>query len=126
LGNTDPRDGHFDAEDFARALGVDPDNVPAVHTHYNPETGQVATASWPCPQCMALGRTGPLRHGRDVPDEGGVGPVTQIPPDRLDAYLASFGPPPQAPPAPPGAGGHRARRKARRQAERKNKRRRQA
>jgi hypothetical protein len=118
-------DDHVAIEDFACDLGIDPDTVPALHTHYNPETGQVATASWPCPQCLALGRTEPLRYGRDFPDEGGAGPVTEIPADRLDAYLASFGPPPRASAAPPGAGGHRARRRARRQAERKNKRRRQ-
>lgn len=40
-----PSDDHVAVEDFARALGIDPDNVPALHTHYNPETGQVATAS---------------------------------------------------------------------------------
>lgn len=120
-----PRDDVASIEDFARAAGVDPDSVPALHTHINPQTGQIATASWPCPQCAALGRTEPLRHGRDVPDKGGPGPVTEIPSDRLDAYLASFGPSPQAP-APPGTGGHRARRKARRQADRKASRRRQA
>jgi hypothetical protein len=97
-------------ERFAVASGVDPDNVPAIHTHRNPVTGQLATASWPCPQCTALGRTEPLMHGRDFPDEGGPGPVTEIPPERLDAYLATF------PAQPPG--GHRARRNARRKAER--------
>jgi hypothetical protein len=47
---------------------------------------------WPCPQCAALGRTEPLKHGRDVPDDGGSGPATPIPPDRLEAYLATFPP----------------------------------
>jgi hypothetical protein len=97
-------------ERFAAATGVDPDNVPALHAHRNPVTGQVATAGWPCPQCIALGRTESLKHGRDFPDEGGAGPATLIPPDRLEAYLATF-------PTPPQPGGHRARRKARRKAE---------
>jgi hypothetical protein len=119
-----PRDDVAGVEGFARAYGVDPDNVPALHAHLNPVTGQVATASWPCPQCAALGRTEPLRHGRDVPLEGGPGPVTEIPPRLLDAYLASFGPAPSAPAASQSRGGYRARRQARRQAERKTGRRR--
>jgi hypothetical protein len=118
MSQTGPRDDPA-SEDSARASATDPDGVPALHTHFNPVTGQVAAASWPCPQCTALGRTEPLRHGSDVPDEGGPGPVTEIPPGRLDAYLASFGPPPAA---LSGASGHRARRKARRQAERKTRR----
>ncbi len=124
MSETSPRDGSASAEDFARDSGVDPDNVPVLHTHVNPETGQVAAASWPCRQCAALGRTEPFRYGRDFPDEGGPGPVTEIPPERLGAYLASFGPPPEAPAALHATGGHRARRRARRQAERKARRRR--
>jgi hypothetical protein len=82
-GPPDPPDLAERIERFAAAAGVDPDNVPALHTHRNPVTGQVATASWPCSQCIALGRTEPLKHGRDFPDEGGPGPATLIPPDRL-------------------------------------------
>ena len=123
MSETGPFDELVGAEDFARAAGIDPDNVPVLHAHVNPETGQVATASWPCPQCFALGRTEPLRHGRDVPDEGGLS-MTEIPPGRLDAYLGSFGSPPETSAASADAGGHRARRKARRQAERKARRRR--
>jgi hypothetical protein len=111
-------------EDFARAAGIDPDNVPPIHTHYNPQTGQMATASWPCSQCTALGRTEPLRFGRDFPDCGGMGPVTAVPPARLDAYLASFGLPLRAPAAPPGTGDRQAQRKARGKAQRKARRRR--
>ena len=122
MSQTGPRDDDPASEDSARAPAIGPDSVPALHAHLNPQTGQVAAASWPCPQCTALGRTEPLRHGSDFPDEGGPGPVTEIPPGRLAAYLASFGPPPQPTAAPPGAGSHRARRKARRQAERKTRR----
>lgn len=104
-------------EEFARAYGIDPDTVPVLHSHVNPQTGQVAAASWPCPQCIALGRTGPLQYG-DVPDSGGAGQVTEVPPDRLEAYLASFGPWAQDTARPQEGGGHRARREARRAAER--------
>lgn len=97
-------------ERFARASGVDPDTVMPLHIHTNPATGQSArSSSWPCPQCVALGRTEPLQYGQDLPDTGGT-TMTEIPPDRLEAYLATF-------PAPPQPGGHRARRKARRKAE---------
>lgn len=114
-----PRGDSDSAEAFARASGIDPDNVPVLHAHLNPETGKVATASWPCRQCAALGRTEPFRYGKDFPDEGGPGPMTEIPPERLGAYLASFDPPPGVPAAPQVTGGHRARRKARRKAQRK-------
>jgi hypothetical protein len=106
------------AERFARSARVDPDTVMPIHGHRNPVTGQLAmSASWPCPQCIALGRTEPLQYGEDVPDEGSTA-RTEIPPDRLEAYLASF--PAPEPPLP--AGDHRARRKARRAAERKSRR----
>lgn len=91
--------------------------VVALHTHANPVTGAVVTGTWPCAQCVALGRTGPLTYvsdGGTVPDNGDMS-ATEIPPERLEAFLASF-PPPGTGPAP--AGGHRARRKARRKAER--------
>jgi hypothetical protein len=104
-------------EEFARAHGIDPDTVPVLHSHANPQTGQVAVASWPCAQCIALGRTVPLQYGRDVPDSG-AGRVTEVPPDRLEAYLASFGLPAQDTPRRQEAGGYRARRRARRAAER--------
>lgn len=123
MSETGPPDDLASVEDFARAGAVGQDNIPALHAHISPETGQVATASWPCPQCAALGRTEPLRYGRDIPLEGGAGPMTEIPPDLLEAYLASFGTPPPAPAASPASGGHRARRKARRQEERKTRRR---
>jgi hypothetical protein len=69
---------------------------------------------------LALGRTEPLRYGRDVPEAGGPGPVTEILADRLDAYLASFGTLSSAAAGPPGADGYRDRRKARRQAQRRD------
>lgn len=124
-----PADLSARIERFAIASGVDPDNVPALHSHRNPVTGQIASASWPCPQCIALGRTEPLRHGRDFPDEGGPGPAVPIPPERLDAYLATFPPldedrRPQPVPAPvPRLDRAAARRKARRKAERQGRRR---
>jgi hypothetical protein len=124
MSETGPGGEYASVEDFARACGVDPDDVPALHAHVNPVTGQVAAASWPCAQCAALGRAGPLRYGRDFPLEGGPGPMTEVPPGRLDAYLASFGPAPPASAASPGSGGRRARRTTRRQAERKARRRR--
>jgi hypothetical protein len=96
--------------------GIDPENVPVLHGHTNPQTGQtVISSSWPCPQCVALGRTQPLEYGRDVPDSGGTG-LTEVPPERLEAYLASFSPPTRD--SEPG-GSYRARRKARRKAERR-------
>jgi hypothetical protein len=58
-------------ERLARASGVDPDTVMPAHGHRNPVTGaSVLSSSWPCAQCIALGRTEPLQHGRDVPDSG--------------------------------------------------------
>ena len=91
--------------------------VVVLHTHVNPITGAVVTGTWPCPQCKALGRTGPLTYvsdGGTVPDDGSMAP-TEIPPERLEAFLASFAAPAGTPPSsrgrPPG-------RKARREAER--------
>ena len=115
MSDTGPSDELASREGFARTIGVDRENVPVLHAHLNPETGQIATASCPCPQCIALGRTGPLRYGADVSEQG-AGMATEIPPDRLDAYLASFRP--QASHEPTSTGGHRARRRARRRAER--------
>jgi hypothetical protein len=97
---------------LATPADFDPEHVPVIHSHVNFATGAVAVSSWPCPQCIALGRTEPLQYGKDVPDEGSTA-TTQVPPDRLGAYLASF---PAPEPSP--AGDHRARRKARRAAER--------
>jgi hypothetical protein len=94
---------------------IDPDNVPVLHSHLNPETGAIAVASWPCAQCKALGRTEPLKYGRDVPDEGNS-TLAPVPPERLEAYLASFGSSPGTT-APP-AGSYRARRAERRRAKR--------
>ena len=100
-----------------------PEPVLALHVHNNPVTGAAAlSASWPCPQCIALGRTEPLTYASDggtVADDGGMSP-TPIPPKRLEAYLASF--PAAARPEPGPPGGHRARRKARREAERQTRR----
>lgn len=99
-------------EEFARASLVDPDTVLPLHVHKNPVTGQsVTSGSWPCPQCVVLGRTEPLRYGVDVLDELATLMATEIPADRLEEYLATF-------PALPAPGGHRARRNARRAAER--------
>lgn len=113
----DPSDfpGGKNIEEFAQASGVDPDNVLPLHTHTNPVTGQSVTSdSWPCPQCVALGRTEPLRYGVDIPDQTSV-TMTEIPADRLEEYLATFAP-------VPAPGGHRARRRARRAAERQTRR----
>ena len=60
--------------------------IPAIHGHYNPETGASGVpASWPCPQCEALGRTEPLTYvsdGGTIPDNGGGAPLTEIAPER--------------------------------------------
>ncbi len=90
---------------------IHPDDIPVVHSHANPETGATAfSSSWPCPQCIALGRTKPLRYGRDVPDYTSVSSA-EVPPERLEAYLASFDAPDRGS-APSPAGSHRDRRKA--------------
>ena len=81
-------------------------------------TGAVAVGSWPCPQCAALGRTGPLTYvsdGGTVPDDGNMAP-TEIPSERLEAFLASFAAPAGTPPS---SGGRPPGRKARREAERR-------
>ncbi|HTP16657.1 MAG TPA: hypothetical protein VMK13_12575 [Streptosporangiaceae bacterium] len=60
------------------------------HSHVHPLTREVAlTSSWPCPQCVALGRTRPMRYGDGVPDEGGV-TLTPIPGDVLPDFAAAF------------------------------------
>jgi hypothetical protein len=92
--------------------------VPVSHVHNNPVTGQTAVGSWPCAQCIALGRTGPLTYASDGGTIGDAGDYTQteIPPERLEAYLASFpsadGDPGRRPP------GRKARRAAERDARR--------
>jgi hypothetical protein len=118
-------------ERFAIASGVDPGTVMPWHGHRNPVTGALVTStSWPCAQCVALGRTEPLQYGKDVPDSGGYR-ETPIPPERLEAYLASFpeaDPSPASPPATQGTAPRRgsaarrrtARRRAERQARRRN------
>jgi hypothetical protein len=98
---------------------IDPENIAVLHVHVNPQTGEaVSSSSWPCPQCVALGRTQPLTYGRDTPDSGGVS-RTEVPPERLDAYLASFES--QTPDREPSSS-YRARRKAWRKAARKTRR----
>jgi hypothetical protein len=110
------------AERFAIASGVDPDTVMPIHVHRNPVTGATVVSSpWPCPQCVALGRTEPLQYGKDVPDSGGYR-GTPIPPDRLEAYLASFPRPPAASGSGPRRDSATARRKSRRKAERQTRR----
>ena len=104
-----------------------------MHVHRNPVTGRTAGPTpWPCPQCIALGRTEPLQYGKDVPDSGGLR-GNPIPPDRPGAYLATFPPleddeePLRPRPSEPGsvpqpdraAARRRGRRKAERQARRK-------
>jgi hypothetical protein len=69
-----------------------------------------------------------MQYGKDVPDSGGYR-ETPIPPDRLEAYLASF-PRPKQPRAPAASAPaprrdsadaqRKSRRKAERQARRKN------
>jgi hypothetical protein len=126
-------EGEDEDEDESPASdGSGLDNSPVLHVHNNPVTGQSTVGSWPCPQCIALGRTEPLKYGKDVPDSTSVTP-TEIPPDRLEAYLATFPPPEedQEPPRLPSSGPglvprfDRAatRRKAQRKAERKARRR---
>lgn len=129
------RDLYYEDEDEDESPASDSsglDDIPVLHVHNNPVTGHSAVGSWPCPQCIALGRTEPLKYGRDVHDSTSVTP-TEIPPDRLEAYLATFPPPEedQEPPRLPSAGpgllprfDHAAaRRKAQRKAERKARRR---
>ena len=82
--------------------------VPVSHVHNNPVTGQTAVGSWPCVQCI-----GPLTYASDggtIDDAGDFTP-TEIPPERLEAYLASF-------PAEVRPPGRKARRKAEREARR--------
>ena len=99
---------------------IDPENIPVLHMHVNPQTREaVSSSSWPCPQCVALGRTQPLTYGRDTPDSGGMS-LTEVPPERLNAYLASFA---SRTSAPEPSSSYRARCKARRKAARKTRRR---
>jgi hypothetical protein len=88
------RDLYFaqDEDEFPTSDDSGLDDVPVLHVHNNPVTGQSVVGSWPCPQCIALGRTEPLKYGRDVPDSMSVTP-TEIPQDQLGAYLATFPPP---------------------------------
>jgi hypothetical protein len=57
-------------EGFGRASGVDPDNVLVLHVQTNPATGQSMISSWPCPQCVALGRTDRSGMARTCPTQG--------------------------------------------------------
>ena len=103
---------------------MDSSPVVPLHTHRNPITGVAVVRTWPCPQCVALGRTEPLRYASDggtVPDDTSVR-ATEIPPDRLEAFLASFSTQPATDSGPDGGGSvkRRDRRKAERQARRKN------
>ena len=100
-----------DAQDERGDFGSGP--IAVLHSHINPITHAVAVGSWPCAQCIALGRTGPrtyISDGGTTPD-GGDFRSTEIPPERLEAYLASF-PREVRPP------GRKARRKAEREARR--------
>lgn len=129
-------------ERFGLAHGVDPDNVPVVHVHNNWVTAQsVVSDSWPCPQCIALGRTEPMEYGQDVPDSGSVdvyrveseqmetevsdsGSVKfgSVTPEQMEAYLATFPPLDERsehPPAPKPPVSPLDRKKARRSARRK-------
>ena len=103
---------------------MDSNPVVPLHTHRNPITGASVVRTWPCPQCVALGRTEPLRYvsdGGTVPEDTSVR-ATEIPPDRLEAYLASFSAPPATNSGSAGGSSvkRRDRRKAERQARRKN------
>jgi hypothetical protein len=78
-----------------REAEVDSSPLAPLHTHRNPITGVIVGRTWPCPQCVALGRTEPLRYvsdGGTVPDDTGLR-ATEIPPERLEAFLASFSAP---------------------------------
>src|SRR5436190_6269750 len=86
-GMPDTGPDHLDLSDLDLG-GIDPDNVYVLHSHNNPQTGATAfSSSWPCPQCIALGRTEPLKYGRDVPNYPTV-TSAEVPPERLEAYLA--------------------------------------